>query len=74
MEGRPRTSTPSFSLPLVCSPILNGIVIFMYFKLKSLVKGLQIELKYLPSILVSHIKILVCDIKILYYNILISLL
>ena len=46
----------------------------MYFKLKSLVKGLQIELKYLPSILVSHIKIFVCDVKILYYNILIFLL
>ena len=74
MEGRPRTSTLSLSLLLVCSPILNGIVIFMYFKLKSLVKGLQIELKYLPSILVSHIKILVCDVKILYYNILIFLL
>ena len=31
MEGRPRTSTLSFSLSLVCSPILNGIVIFMNF-------------------------------------------
>ena len=31
MEGRPRTSTLSFSLPLVCSPILNGMVIFYVF-------------------------------------------
>ena len=31
MEGRPRTSTLSFSLSLVCSPILNGIVIFYVF-------------------------------------------
>ena len=31
MEGRPRTSTFSFSLPLVYSLILNGMVIFMYF-------------------------------------------
>ena len=95
MEGRPRTSTFSFSLPFVCSLILNGMVIFMFLKLKSLVKGLKfkialfnidvkycfnitkinikhyfniacIELKYLPSILS-------CDIKILYYDILLFL-
>ena len=84
MEGRPRTSTLSLSLSLVCSPILNGIVIFMFLKLNSLVKGLKfkialfkidveyyfnitcIELKYLPSLLF-------CDIKILYYNILLFL-
>ena len=95
MEGRPRTSTLSFSLPFVCSLILNGMVIFMFLKLKSLVKGLKfkialfnidvkhcfnitkinikhyfniacIELKYLPSILS-------CDIKILYYDILLFL-
>ena len=96
MEGRPRTSTFSFSLPFVCSLILNGMVIFMFLKLKSLVKGLKfkialfnidvkycfnitkinikhyfniacIELKYLPSILA-------CDIKILYYDILLLFL
>ena len=44
MEGRPRTSTLSFSLPLVCSLILNGIVIFMFLKLKSLVKGLKFKI------------------------------
>ena len=31
MEGRPRTSTLLFSLFLVCSPILNGKVIFYVF-------------------------------------------
>ena len=31
MEGRPRTSTLSLSLPLVYSLILNGIVIFYVF-------------------------------------------
>ena len=106
MEGRPRTSTFSFSLPFMCSLILNEMVIFMFLKLKSLVKGLKfkialfnidvkhcfnitkinikhyfnitkinikhyfniacIELKYLPSILS-------CDIKILYYDILLFL-
>ena len=29
MEGRPRTSTLSISLLLVCSPILNGKVVFI---------------------------------------------
>lgn len=96
MEGRPRTSTFSFSLPFVCSLILNGMVIFMFLKIKSLVKGLKfkialfkvdieyyfnitkinvkhyfniacIELKYLPSILS-------CDIKILYYDIILLFL
>ena len=44
MEGRPRTSTFSFSLPFVCSLILNGMVIFMFLKLKSLVKGLKFKI------------------------------
>ena len=38
MEGRPRTSAFSFSLPLVCSPILNGMVIFMKFNILESVK------------------------------------
>ena len=40
MEGRPRTSTLSFSLSLVYSPILNGMVIYMSYNdyLKELVK------------------------------------
>ena len=40
MEGRPRTSTLSFSLPFVCSLILNGMVIFMCYNdyLKEVVK------------------------------------
>ena len=95
MEGRPRTSTLSFSLPLVCSLILNGIVIFMFLKLKSLVKGLKfkialfkIDVKYYFNITKINVKhyfnitcielkylssLLSCDIKILYYNILLFL-
>ena len=84
MEGRPRTSTLSFSLPLVCSLILNGIVIFMFLKLKSLVKGLKfkialfkIDVKYYFNITCIELKylssLLSCDIKILYYNILLFL-
>ena len=38
MEGRPRASTLSFSLLLVCSPILNGMVIFMKFNILESVK------------------------------------
>lgn len=63
MEGRPRTSTLSFSLPLVCSLILNGIVIFMFLKLKSLVKGLKfkialfkIDVKYYFNITKINVK------------------
>ena len=84
MEGRPRTSTLSFSLSLVCSLILNGIVIFMFLKLKSLVKGLRfkialfkIDVKYYFNITCIELKylssLLSCDIKILYYNILLFL-
>ena len=84
MEGRPRTSTLSFSLSLVYSPILNGIVIFMFLKLSSLVKGLKfkidllkIDIKYYFNITCINLKylpsILSCDIKILYYDILLFL-
>lgn len=84
MEGRPRTSILSFSLPLVCSLILNGIVIFMFLKLNSLVKGLRfkialfkIDVKYYFNITCIELKylssLLSCDIKILYYNILLFL-
>ena len=84
MEGRPRTSILSFSLPLVYSLILNGIVIFMFLKLNSLVKGLRfkialfkIDVKYYFNITCIELKylssLLSCDIKILYYNILLFL-
>ena len=63
MEGRPRMSTFSFSLPFVCSLILNGMVIFMFLKLKSLVKGLKfkialfnIDVKYYFNITKINIK------------------